>query len=909
MQKLFNPLITIYKNLYLFAYDITGNYGISLILLSFFTFVVLYPFNKKAQIIQKKEHKIQAVLAPQIEEIKRQYNGREQYENLQWLYRRYGYHPLYAIRSALGLILQIPFLTSAYYMLSDLAEIQGVSWGIIANLGMPDHLLGGINLLPLLMTLVTFFYAYVMPEISKKERLQTLGIGVFFLVLLYSAPSALLVFWTCNLLWSLLDSVFNEKMQRAGGYIEKNEAALHIIFALAITVGLFVPLEIYIKNADQLWFDLKDIIKFFLMDCIKYFFFLFSVYIICGRIKRKNIYLSVLLGILLGVFLQSYIIGLDYGTFDGHEIDWDQYVKDGFVNTIIWFLCLVVGLCLFYKLKFDEIKLKKHIEKIAFYIIVIQCIVLLMTALKNPIQKKVIYEDGRARVLTTKSIYTVSAKSNIIIFLIDAFDNAVFDEIRHKNPNVVANLKDFTYYPDTTSSFGFTLYSLPEILTGKLYDPSIAKYPVYLKEAWRNNHYYNILKENNYSINLYTSGDYVDKEAPIDNLIAEKVNVDKNVADHFGSLVKFRIVPHYFKYLFYQYDSDFQSSMVMTNNVKPYKLNDRDFYVNLQKGLKLNQKENCFQFYHLQGLHYPWILDENVEQIKSGEKGTAYRSALASLKIVQEYITHMKQHGLYDQATIVVLADHGNAYVTGRSPVFLIKYPFEQNPYLVLDSRPTIVAELMPFIFRRFSENSVLKEVRGTFPSNNTRFFFYEDQDGIIEKYMVKGKANDKTSWVSLGKVKPYQEGDRRYNLGEVIDFSFYGNSTQYKGKGWIISPSERYSVTQNEAELVLNVQNKIKNKEIYNIKVKIDPILFMWALPYKIVTLYANDIQIGQWKFEMDGTQEINCKVSNEIFNKKPLILRFVVDVPKELIEAERLAGRGDVKFIVYSMQIIKKG
>ena len=82
-----------------------------------------------------------------------------------------------------------------------------------------------------------------------------------------------------------------------------------------------------------------------------------------------------------------------------------------------------------------------------------------------------------------------------------------------------------------------------------------------------------------------------------------------------------------------------------------------------------------------------------------------------------------------------------------------------------------------------------------------------------------------------------------------------------------------------------------------------------MWALPYKIVTLYANDIQIGQWKFEMDGTQEINCKVSNEIFNKKPLILRFVVDVPKELIEAERLAGRGDVKFIVYSMQIIKKG
>lgn len=109
MQSLFEPLIKIYKALYLFAYDMTGNYGISLVLLSLFTFVVLYPFNKKAQQMQNKEHKIQAILAPQIDEIKKQYTGREQYEQLQWLYKRYGYHPLYAIRSALGFIFRFHF--------------------------------------------------------------------------------------------------------------------------------------------------------------------------------------------------------------------------------------------------------------------------------------------------------------------------------------------------------------------------------------------------------------------------------------------------------------------------------------------------------------------------------------------------------------------------------------------------------------------------------------------------------------------------------------------------------------------------------------------------------------------------------------------------------------------------------
>ena len=113
MQNLIDPLIRIYKALYLFAYDITGDYGLALILLSFFTFVVLYPFNKKAQEIQNREHKIQSILSSQIDDIKKQYSGREQYEQLQWLYRRYGYHPLFAIRSALGLIFQIPFLTAA----------------------------------------------------------------------------------------------------------------------------------------------------------------------------------------------------------------------------------------------------------------------------------------------------------------------------------------------------------------------------------------------------------------------------------------------------------------------------------------------------------------------------------------------------------------------------------------------------------------------------------------------------------------------------------------------------------------------------------------------------------------------------------------------------------------------------
>ena len=48
MLQLVSPFIIIYKALYLFIVSLTGNYGISLVLLSFITFLILTHFlNKK----------------------------------------------------------------------------------------------------------------------------------------------------------------------------------------------------------------------------------------------------------------------------------------------------------------------------------------------------------------------------------------------------------------------------------------------------------------------------------------------------------------------------------------------------------------------------------------------------------------------------------------------------------------------------------------------------------------------------------------------------------------------------------------------------------------------------------------------------------------------------------------------
>jgi hypothetical protein len=104
----------------------------------------------------------------------------------------------------MGILIQVPFLFGAYYMLRGYGGISGIPFLFIPDLSMPDAALFGINLLPLLMTGVNMLSACVAPGFGRNETARAWAIAILFLALLYNAPSALLVFWTCNNLWGLL---------------------------------------------------------------------------------------------------------------------------------------------------------------------------------------------------------------------------------------------------------------------------------------------------------------------------------------------------------------------------------------------------------------------------------------------------------------------------------------------------------------------------------------------------------------------------------------------------------------------------------------------------------------------------------------------------------------------------------
>jgi len=170
------------------------------------------PLYAKAEAVQNIERALQKKMKPKIAKIKKYFKGNEKIMVLNNYYRLNNYHPIMALRSTSGLLIQIPFFIAAYHFLSNLESLRGAGFYFIKDLGSPDGLLGinnsRINVLPIVMTLINILSGYIYAkEHELKEKLQLIAMAAVFLILLYNSPSALVLYWTFNNIFSLLKNI------------------------------------------------------------------------------------------------------------------------------------------------------------------------------------------------------------------------------------------------------------------------------------------------------------------------------------------------------------------------------------------------------------------------------------------------------------------------------------------------------------------------------------------------------------------------------------------------------------------------------------------------------------------------------------------------------------------------------
>ncbi|AEF85878.1 inner membrane protein [Treponema primitia ZAS-2] len=299
------PLIQIIELVYLFAYRVFDNHVTAILGVSLAVSICTLPLYFIAEKHQQAERTIQKQLKPKIDRIKAVYKGDEQYLILSTYYRQNNYHPVFALRTTFSLLIQIPFFIAAYSYLSNLSAIQGISFLLIKDLGKPDRLLQFmvnstfiyINVLPIIMTLINCIAGAIYTKgFSNNEKIQLYVMALIFLVLLYNSPSALVLYWTLNNIFSLIKNIF-----------QKLKNKRKIIYAILIIFTIFIDIYIiFIKVSSNI---LKKGLACIALSFIL-FLPLFDKYILKIRHKEKYVNDYPIVYILMPLIILFFLTGI-----------------------------------------------------------------------------------------------------------------------------------------------------------------------------------------------------------------------------------------------------------------------------------------------------------------------------------------------------------------------------------------------------------------------------------------------------------------------------------------------------------------------------------------------------------------------------------------------------------------------
>jgi len=217
--------------LFLWCLSITGNPGLSILLLAVLVKLLLYPLTSIAEKWQSQVNKTQAWIQPKINKINRQYKGEEANTKILNLYRDNNISPFFTIKGLFGFLIQVPIFIAVFDVLGESILLAGQPFFFIEDLSKPDQWLelpfaipffgSYFNFLPLLMTIITLVSAisyrdqYLTGDLLKDQQLKLYIMAGLFFVLFFTFPSGMVLYWTCSNLIQLLKSLVIKKSSQS----------------------------------------------------------------------------------------------------------------------------------------------------------------------------------------------------------------------------------------------------------------------------------------------------------------------------------------------------------------------------------------------------------------------------------------------------------------------------------------------------------------------------------------------------------------------------------------------------------------------------------------------------------------------------------------------------------------------
>ena len=100
--------------------------------------ILMTPLSRIADRFQQQVNETEARLAPELQRIKKNYKGEKQSGKILALYKTEKVHPLYSLKSMMGVAVVIPVFIGAFDMLAENIHLLNASFLWIADMSKPD---------------------------------------------------------------------------------------------------------------------------------------------------------------------------------------------------------------------------------------------------------------------------------------------------------------------------------------------------------------------------------------------------------------------------------------------------------------------------------------------------------------------------------------------------------------------------------------------------------------------------------------------------------------------------------------------------------------------------------------------------------------------------------------------------
>ena len=706
-----NPIILFFETIFQYVFSQTNNVGLSIIVLSITLNIILLPLYKRVDEIQDEENLIQKKLKPGVDKIKKTFKGNEQYMILQVYYKQNNYKPIYALRSLLPILLEIPFFIAAYIFLSNLACLDGSSFSLISNLGEPDGLLYGLNILPIALTVINIISCIIYTKNKPfKDKIQLFLIAIVFLVLLYYTPSGLAFYYLLNNLFSLLKNIvlkFVKKKEVINSNNSNNDSKLFIYCCiyLCILTGLLIPSQVLNASPEE-FIDISDLI-----NPLKYVFhtFLLSIGVFLVWINTYyRLMNNKIKKVLTIVMLSICICSLFNHLFFKQTTEIMSYLlvyenipvfsnKECIINALLIIVVTII-LIIIYRKK----------SKFLRTIICILCISMLPIVAYNFINVNKEYKDVCVKISdgSHRASFTLSKnKQNVVVIMLDRALSTYFPYILEEKPILKEQFAGFTYYPKTISFGPYTNIGVPPLYGGYEYMPEkmnerddellVDKHNEALKVMPV------LFDSNNFDVSVFDPPYAGYKELSDLSIYNDYPNINTyntKMTESFTNLQKLdrnlfcfsivRISPTLtFSFL---YDSGNYSKMKEKNSVEyPVFMDSYNILCKLPSYTEIiNSNKGSFFIFQNLSTHNPtelqlpdyvfsnsvnnddyWEENWRKTSIYNGHKLKLtkqkqmehYHANMASMLKIGEWLDYLRENDVYDNTRIIIASDHGRA--------------------------------------------------------------------------------------------------------------------------------------------------------------------------------------------------------------------------------------------------------